>query len=294
MLTFTLPLTLTSTSPLVRCRTCHRSIAFTSGCSIVAPVKNSKRRPINAPNFIFMQDDAGDVDDAPSDTYVPAAEGQGPTEEQLTAKRASLIGRLLQLCAVTARGKYSTDGQSSIIEDLVMQLEEVNPTPQPVDTDLIDGYWTLVYINAPSTSSSSSSSPLANPNIRNAAMILLNPVLQFGQIRQRLSVADGLLTSEVDVIAFPATSAVVKTSARCTPVGGERLEVVVEKTSVTGGKLADALDLGGLSFDLPIEQIATRLRNTAPESYFDTFYLDDKLRISRDKDGKLYIYTRLE
>lgn len=227
-----------------------------------------------------------DVDDTPSDTYVPASEGiTGVSENQQSLTRTSLTTKLVQLCAVTSRGDCATEGQRAQIEDISSQLEELNPTNQPVDTDLIDGYWNLLYSPAPLTRN------------KQVIKLLLQPVLQIGQVRQRLSVIDGILETEVDVVAFPASTGVIKSIGRITPVGGERLEVTIEKTNVTGGKLIGQFDLGGLTFDLPIESILKRFgsnTNITSESYFDTYYLDDKLRISRDKDGKLYIYTRLD
>lgn len=238
------------------------------------------RRPSRA--LLRMQtDDASE--ETPSDTYVAAAEAVATlTPEDETSKRASLIQRLLYLAATTSRGQFATEAQAAAVDDIVMSLEELNPTPQPVETDLLDGMWTLVYSSAKLFD--------GNPLL----MVATKPLLQLGQIRQRIAVDDGRLVTEGDLLLFPATSATVKTTSRVTPVGGERLEITVETTTVTGGKLADRFDLGGISFDVPVEQILSRLRNVSPETYLDTYYLDDKLRISRSKKGKLYIYTRLD
>lgn len=273
------------------------SVAFTIATGLVRPepatiLRQSafegrsaytSRRPARAQ--LRMQDDAGDdaQDEAPSDTYVPAAEAMKsmlPGAEE--SKRNALIAKLLQIAAITSRGQLATDSQTSAVDDIVMSLEEINPNPRPVETDLIDGMWTLVY----TTSKLFQSNPIL--------MAAVTPLLQLGQIRQKISVDNGTLVTEVDLTAFPLTTGTVKTSARLTPVGAERLELTVETTNVTGGKIADRLDLGGLSFDVPVEQIYSRLRNASPETYIDTYYLDDKLRISRSKQGKLYIYTRLD
>lgn len=269
---FTAPFAVPTAETCISATSPRRSSFIFKGAQCVRVAKATRRH-------LVMQDD---VSEAPSDTYVPAGEGSSGTEEQMSAKRTSLIGRMLQLAAVTARGQLATSTQSAAMEDIVMQLEEVNPTGEPVNTDLIDGYWTLVYSNARLFQGS----PLV--------ALALKPLLQLGQVRQRISVTDGTLVTEGDLTAFPATSGTVKTAARITPVGGDRLEVTVEKTTVTGGKLADAIDLGGLSFDLPVERILSKMRNVSPETYFDTYYLDDKIRVSRSKDGKLYVYTRLD
>jgi hypothetical protein len=44
---------------------------------------------------------------------------------------------------------------------------------------------------------------------------------------------------------------------------------------------------------VPVERLYQRVKGTAPESFIETTYLDDNLRISRSKDRKLYVYTRL-
>lgn len=229
--------------------------------------------------------DAGDgaEDEAPSDTYVPAAEAiKSVVPGAESAKRDGLISNLLQFAAATSRGQIATESQTSAVDDIVMALEELNPNPQPVETNLIDGTWTLVYSSAKLFKS--------NPFLLPAA----TPLLELGQIRQKITVDDGKLVNEAEVVAFPSTSGTLKTTARITPVGGERLELTLETTNITGGKIFDRLDLGGISFDVPLEQILSRVKNMSPETYIDTYYLDDRLRISRSKQGKLYIYTRLD
>ena len=247
-------------------------------------VSSNSRRPHRATIQMQQDDDSSDsMEEAPSDTYVPAAEAVEkfiPGTQKV--KRDVLIAKLLQIAAATERGQIATDTQKTTVDDVVMQLEEINPNPQPVETDLLDGTWTLVY--------TSSQLFKSNPFLLPAA----TPLLQVGQVRQTIRIDDGSLATEVDVVAFPVISGTVKTTARITPVGGERLELTVEKTTLTGGKIANRLDLGGINFDVPIEQIYTRIKNTSPDSYVDTYYLDEKLRISRSKQGKLYIYSRLE
>lgn len=232
-------------------------------------------------------DDGGAEDEAPSDSFVPpgtaASVGSAVADAVGTmGTRGPALTELLSLAAATARGRDATASQKARVEDLVATLEGVNPTEAPVETDMIDGEWTLVY-----------ASGMSEPSVQKRALgVVTRPVIEVGQARQVLMVDEGRLENEVDVTLFPDVSVVVKTTARLTPVGGERLEVGVEKTSVTGGSLAGRFDLGGISFDVPVEQIYSRIKGTTPETTIDTTYLDDTFRISRSK-SKLFIYTRL-
>ena len=53
-----------------------------------------------------------------------------------------------------------------------------------------------------------------------------------------------------------------------------------------GGLKLETRQLGSL-----IEQINPSYANPTPS--FDTTYLDDEMRISRDQDGKLFVYSRV-
>lgn len=224
-------------------------------------------------------------DEAPSDSAMPpsAASVGMPTSvtDVLDApERASTLSSLLRLCAATGRGQLASDGQRAAIDDLVARLEELSPSSEPVNSPGFDGVWVLLYTDA----------RLFKTNPLLAAAV--TPLLEVGQVRQTVDVGGGTLSTEVDVVAFPATSATLRTTARVTPVGAERVEFVVEKTSVTGGKIAGKLDLGGLAFDVPVESIYSRIRGAAPETYFDTYYLDGSVRVSRSKSGSVYIYAK--
>jgi hypothetical protein len=233
-----------------------------------------------------MQDGQAE-DEAPSDSFVPAGkeaaetllDKAGDVGGAITG-RLALVAELLSVAAVTARGQFATKAQREKVEGIVAKLELENPNDAPVESDLIDGDWVLVYASAKLFEKS----PLL--------ALAVKPVITIGQIRQSIAVDEGRLVNEVDIITFPEVSSVYKTTARLTPVGGERLEVSVEKSTVTGGSFADRFDLGGISFDIPVEQILNRLRGSVPEIFIDTTYLDDTIRISRSKNSKLFVFAR--
>ncbi|GAB0489753.1 hypothetical protein MMPV_000978 [Pyropia vietnamensis] len=198
------------------------------------------------------------------------------------ASRVELKGKLLEVAAATDRGQLATSSQKEAVEDIVSMLEASNPTDSPVDTAMIDGTWLLVYASKPLFKTT--------PLLLAAA----TPLLVVGQVKQTLRVDAGELVNDVEVTAFPLISATVSTTARVTPVTGERLELVVEKTGVKGKNIAGKLDLGGIGGSLPVEQLYGKLKNGAvPETFLDTFYLDEKMRISRGKGGAIYVYSKM-
>ncbi|CAN8067594.1 unnamed protein product [Agarophyton chilense] len=255
--------------------------SFTSQARVPAARRAVSRRarPLN----VRMENGDEAEDEAPSDVSVPPGEAvKSMVPGMDEAKRSALISKLLQYAAITDRGTSASEAQRAAIDDIVMSLEEINPNTRPVETELMDGEWNLVYTTAKMFQS--------NPFL----MAAVTPLLQVGQIRQKICIDDGKLTTEAEVTAFPVTSWTVKTTSRITPVGAERLEFTVESTDVTGGKIADRIDLGGVSFNVPVEQIISRIQGASPESYIDTYYLDEDIRISRSKNGKLFIYSRLD
>ncbi|OSX74232.1 hypothetical protein BU14_0300s0028 [Porphyra umbilicalis] len=205
-----------------------------------------------------------------------------PPSFDADASRTEMKGKLLEIAAATDRGQLATSAQKEAVEDLVSMLEAANPTDSPVDTALIDGTWLLVYASKPLFKTT--------PLLLAAA----TPLLVVGQVKQMLRVDSGELVNDVEVTAFPMITGTVSTTARVTPITGERLELVVEKTGVKGKSLAGKLDLGGLGGSLPVEQLYGKLKNGAvPETFLDTFYLDEKMRISRGKGGSIYVYTKM-
>ena len=213
-------------------------------------------------------------DEAPSDTYVP------PSAAVATDERGPLLSRLLRLCALTSRGQTASDSQRDAIDTAASSLEALSPITDPVNSGELDGVWSLAYCSTPLSRTS--------PLLVGAA----TPLLEVGAVRQRIDLGTGRVTTEVDVTAFPMTTGIVRTICTATPVGADRIELVVDKNNIVGGKLAGRLDLGGISADLPVAQIYQRLNRAVPETYFDTYYLDENVRVSRSKSGTLYVYVK--
>ena len=63
--------------------------------------------------------------------------------------------RLLEACEPTGNGLTATDEQRSGIEALICDLETLNPTRGPGESDLLEGMWRVVYSTAPPPSNGS-------------------------------------------------------------------------------------------------------------------------------------------
>ncbi|GJQ11716.1 hypothetical protein GpartN1_g3507.t1 [Galdieria partita] len=211
---------------------------------------------------------------------------QDPTEEAPfgigeAARRYNRKIRLYQLCASTDRGQMSRPEQRSEVEDLAAELESLNPNPNPLDGTKLDGSWELIYSSVPFYKTS----PLL--------LASATPFLRIGQWRQNISLSYGELMNEVDLEAFPGLMGTIVQQTRVTPVGGERLEIVIDKTSLKGRSIADRLDLGGIQLDIPFGEILRRVQGSSSEIFLDTYYVDDELRISRTRGGRLLIFSRV-
>mmetsp|Transcript_6122 Transcript_6122/g.18495 ORF Transcript_6122/g.18495 Transcript_6122/m.18495 type:complete len:266 (+) Transcript_6122:64-861(+) len=227
----------------------------------------------------MQADDA--EDEAPSDTSIPTSD-EAEVFSRVRRTRFGLTTQLLELCAVTNRGQNATTDQKAQIDDIVATLEADNPNPSPVISEEIDGTWNLIYLSTPFYKAS----PLLAPTA--------SPIFQVGQVRQIIAMDVGELINEVDVIAFPMITGTVQTIARVTPVGDERMELELEKATLKGGNAFERFDLGGLKIDIPVEDIYKRIKGTMPEAFIDTYYLDDKIRVSRGKDSKLFIFAKMQ
>mmetsp|Transcript_9299 Transcript_9299/g.24593 ORF Transcript_9299/g.24593 Transcript_9299/m.24593 type:complete len:298 (-) Transcript_9299:826-1719(-) len=200
-----------------------------------------------------------------------------------TEKPKELIPRLLRLAASTERGQLSSQVQAEEAERVMNMLAAQSPTENPVDSAEIDGAWELVY--------SSAKLFMTNPLLAAAA----TPLLRVGQICQELNLAAGTLVTTVQVEGVPRVTATIETSARATPLSGERIEVAVSESKIQGGNvMGGLLDLNRLRITVPVEDIVRRTRGAVPEAYFDTIYLDKSFRIARSKAGNLYAFCKMD
>mmetsp|Transcript_10321 Transcript_10321/g.21702 ORF Transcript_10321/g.21702 Transcript_10321/m.21702 type:complete len:343 (+) Transcript_10321:103-1131(+) len=205
------------------------------------------------------------------------------TASVYTERVKDLIPLLLRIAAATDRGQLCSPEQAEEAERVLNSLAAQNPTKNPVDSEMLDGTWELIY--------SSAKLFMTNPLLAAAA----TPVMRVGQVRQEIDVNGGELVTTVEVELVPRVEGIVETKAKLAVLNGERVDVKVAESTVRGGSVMGGLfDMGRVKVDVPVEDILKRTRGTVPEAYFDTIFLDKTLRVARSKAGNLYAFCKLE
>jgi PAP_fibrillin len=231
---------------------------------------------------------------------------------------------LLQLGAATGRGEFATETQKQQASNFINVLEQSNPTPEPTKSPIMLGRWNLLYSNSQLFRSSPffmagravcSTDDQAKQydwfcDMHRKALAIST----IGQVRQVVS--ETRLTSEfeVQVGAVPFLSdftpfaysggwpvsidGSIVSSADITPTEtGSGWEIFMDTVKIKGSNiplLRQVLDNGLM---LASRQLGSFLEDnidgyTNPKPIFETTYLSETLRISRDQDGKVFVYGK--
>eukprot|EP00980_Cylindrotheca_fusiformis_P004384 scaffold925_cov129-Cylindrotheca_fusiformis.AAC.37 len=233
--------------------------------------------------------------------------------------------KLLQIGASTGRGEFASQYQKDQASELISALEMKNPTEEPTKSPLIQGRWELLYSctqlfrNSPffmagravcSTPDQAKQYDWFCDMHRKALAIST-----IGQVRQVVS--NTRLVSEFEVSAgavpflndftpfaysggLPVTvdGAIVSSADITSTEDGTGWELLMDTVEIKGSNipgLRQVLD-GGLK--LESRNLGSFLENTIgsyknPRPVFQTTYLSENLRISRDQDGKVFVYGKL-
>jgi hypothetical protein len=187
---------------------------------------------------------------------------------------------LLEAIASQNRGLLATETDKVAILSAVARLEDLNPTPRPVEaTDLLDGNWRLLYTTS-----------------RGLLTIDQLPLLKLGQIYQCIRAKDAKVYNIAEVYGLPYLEGFVSVAARFEPVSERRVLVKFERSisglqrlinyqspsefirQIESGQRFPALDFG--------------IDSSNQQGWLDTTYLDEDLRIGRGNEGSVFVLTK--
>ena len=242
---------------------------------------------------------------------------------------SSLLTPLLTTAATTDRGQFASDTQKDMIASIISELESMSPSEglsQPTLSPSIAGTWELVY----SDTQLFRSSPFFMAgravckdgeeaerydwfcDMHRAALA----ISEIGKVRQIIS-SEGRMISEFETnvgsipflsdftplkysggLPFKIEGAIVS-SADITPTpDGKGWSILMDTVEIKGSNiplLRQILDSGRTT--LKSRELGSFLENnvdgyTNPRPIFETTYMDNMIRISRDQDNKVFIYTK--
>lgn len=289
--------------------------AWASLCSLrgfVVPSATGRRAPLTGRGAA----EPAIVEAAAELSSTEALAAAATAEEEAASQRDRLKVEVLRVASASSRGERASPGELGAARAAVESLEALNPTSDPTLGERCAGTWELAFADTQLFRSSPffmagralcGEGDEANRydwfcDMHRAALQFTN----IGKVRQVVSSTSIVSEFEVEVGAAPVAlgypvnidGAIVST-ANIAGNRGDALELMMESVEIKGSNvplLRQALD-GGLK--LRTEPLGRALesvvsdRDLFPEIVFRTTYLDSELRVSRDQDGKIFVYTRV-
>jgi len=232
---------------------------------------------------------------------------------------------LMQIGASTGRGEFADQSQKDQAADLISALEMQNLVPEPAKSPLMNGRWELLYSSTQLFRSSPffmagravcSTADQAKQydwfcDMHRKALAISN----IGQVRQVVSSNRLVSEFEVQVGSIPflndftpfsysgglpvTISGAIVSSADITPTeDGSGWEIFMDTVEIKGSNIPGLRQILDQGLKLESRQLGGFLENNIesyenPKPVFRTTYLSENLRISRDQDGKAFVYGKL-
>jgi len=234
------------------------------------------------------------------------------------------LASLLRIAASTGRGEFARADQKETAAELIATLEANNPTPEPTNSPMINGRWELVYSSTQLFRSSPffmagravcSTQDQADQydwfcDMHRKALAISN----IGTVRQVISPTLMVSEFEVKVGAVPflndftpfsysgglplTIDGSIVSQADITPTAdGKSWELLMDTVQIKGSNIPGLRTILDNGLQLQSRGLGSFLENnldgyTNPRPIFETTYLSDAIRISRDQDGKIFVYAK--
>lgn len=219
----------------------------------------------------------------PQNSAFKAGAGTEFTEEVKEVYLEDEKKALIRAVANTNRGKDTTPKQRKHILKMINELENVNPTKDPIYSPFLSGYWSLLY-----------TAPVDENTVDKYAGTQEGPFLArikplaFGSIKQSRSfqvidIKQGKAKNMADFRFFGKDGTLtIKGKAAPSSVNGKetvRLDVVFEEFWVrVGGWTSPKVSLTWIN----------------PQGWVDTTYLDKDMRVGRGDKGSVFVSVRVK
>jgi hypothetical protein len=257
----------------------------------------------------------------PSPSTLPSSPSTATDEKSIEDN----ILFLQSLGAITGRGEFANPTQHMSADTVVSMLEKNNPTSKPTQSDKIYGRWELVYCSTQLFRSSPffmagravcktdqerdrynwfcdmHRKALAISSIRSVRQI----VTRTNRLVSEFDVSAGSIPFLSDFTPFrysggwPVTvDGALVSSADWTPTAdGNAFSLYVDTVQVKGSNIPGLRQLLDSGLQLESRGLANVLEEVipsyaTPRPVFQTTYLDDRLRISRDQDNNIFCYIK--
>lgn len=187
---------------------------------------------------------------------------------------------LLEAIAGKNRGILATQTDQQAVLAAVAQLEDRNPTPQPLAaTNMLEGNWRLLYTTS-----------------QELLRIDQFPLLKLGQIYQCIHTKTATLYNVAELYGLPYLEGLVTVVARFEPVSERRVNVKFERSIIGLQRLVDyrspeyfiqQIEAGkkfpAIDFNIPARE---------QQGWLEITYLDADLRIGRGNEGNVFVLTK--
>lgn len=187
---------------------------------------------------------------------------------------------LFEAIAATNRGLLATDLQKQAILVAIANLEDINPTPSPVEApDLLNGNWRLLYTSS-------------------RALLNLDriPLYKLGQIYQCIRVETNSVYNIAEIFGLPFLESLVSVAAKFEPVSSRRVNVKFERSIIGLQRLIGYDDpdnfIQQIEFGKKFTAIDFPLKSSEQQGWLDITYLDSNLRIGRGNEGSVFVLTK--